>query len=161
MFSNSKENPTTLTAMDVMSDVSWTQAAIAMAEVSSGNWCVEIETPGTYTFKLRRWPEELPIPLEGVVSNECTETLVYPTAGRKAVKLAPKTAGIRIFDQEVEVEPSPGSEEATITLDISQAGITTFEAWFIMDDDKKMGAYFVVVEKVISCSEDTQKGICL
>ena len=67
---NDAENPTGLDAMDVLGDVAWNQTAIASAQKSTGRWCVDVEQAGTYRFRLRRWPEELELPLDEAISPE-------------------------------------------------------------------------------------------
>jgi hypothetical protein len=43
---NDAENPTTLTAMDVMGDVAWHQTMITKAKHSTGDWSVDVEHAG-------------------------------------------------------------------------------------------------------------------
>ncbi len=38
--------------------VVWNQRAVRVGDVCHGHWELQVETPGTYTFSLRRWPVE-------------------------------------------------------------------------------------------------------
>lgn len=143
---NAAENPTKLCAMDVMGDVAWQQAHIIAAQKSTGTWKVDVEEAGRYRFSVRRWPKELPIPIQENVSVECAATIVYPGATR--VNIDPREARLSIFDQEVRAPVAQGSEAVVIELDIAQTGKTTLDAWFIDADGDERGAYYVYVERL-------------
>jgi len=143
---NAAENPTRLCAMDVMGDIAWQQAHIVAAKKSSGTWKVEIEEPGHYRFVLRRWPEELPIPIQSNVSIECAAGIVYP--GAKRVNIDPCGARLRIFDQEVRAPVVQGSEEVVFEMNIAQTGKTTLDAWFVDADGGERGAYYVYAQRL-------------
>ncbi len=113
----------------------------------SGAWSVEVDLPGIYTFRLRRWPEELPIPLEAVVSDKCASNLDAPEE-RRAVALHPKSAHISISGIVVDTAVKPGMEEAVIEVELPQSTTSDLKAWFTMEDDEQMCAYYVVVERL-------------
>lgn len=142
---NDSENPTRLTAMDVMGDVAWHQTWIIKAKRSSGKWNVDVETPGRYRFSLRRWPEELPLAIDGMVSVECVASLIYGPGERKAIK--PSKARVTIFDQETTTNVLPEHESAVLELDIKNTGETVLEACFI-EKGEEYGAYYVIVERL-------------
>ena len=143
---NPAENPTTICAMDVMGDVAWQQAHVLAAVKSSGNWHVNVEAPGKYRFALRRWPEELPIPMEDNVSNEFAKTVVYPNSDRK--NIVPDTAKLTIFGKSYEQQAEPGAEEVAFEIDIQDAGKTMLECSFTDIEGETYGAYYVVIEKL-------------
>ncbi len=146
VLGNDKENPTKLCAMDVMGDVAWNQGAIVAAQKSTGQWNVEVEKPGRYRFRLRRWPEELPIPMDGMVSDEFARTCVYPGAIRK--RIAPKRARLSLFGNEHCVDVQPGREGVSVELNLEQTGPTVLEAWFEDASGEERGAYYVYAERV-------------
>ncbi|MHC4885226.1 MAG: arylsulfatase [Planctomycetota bacterium] len=144
---NETENPSKLTAMDVMGDVAWAQHMIAAAQRSTGRWTVQADTPGTYRFTLRRWPKELTIPMETNVSQEFVERCVYP-GGSKPSSFKPASARIKIYDQEARSEVTAGAEEVVFEMDLEEAGPTTLDAWFTDSDGEERGAYYVYVERL-------------
>jgi arylsulfatase A-like enzyme len=143
---NDAENPTTLTAMDVMGDVAWHQTMITKAKHSTGVWNVDVERPGTYRFSLRRWPSELPIAIDATVSRECADSLIYGPAER--VILRPQTAQLTIQGQRFEQPIDPGHGAAVFEIDLTQTGPTQLDAWFFEDGKEQYGAYYVDVERL-------------
>jgi hypothetical protein len=143
---NELENPTTLVSMDVMGDVAWHQGHIIAGKKSTGTWNVDIEEIGNYRFALRRWPEELPIPIKGIVSKSCAKEIVYPGAERKILK--PSEARIKIFNHELIKKVDLEDEEVVFELEIKETGKTKLDAWFINSEEDQQGAYFVVCEKL-------------
>lgn len=146
VLGNDAENPVKLTAMDVMGDVVWHQKAIVEAQRSTGSWNVEMECPGRYRFRLRRWPEELPIAMEETVSAECAERVIYGPAER--LKMIPIGARLGLFSDSWTRQTTPGSEEVVFDVDIEHSGPTVLDAWFDLPDGDVCGAYYVYVERV-------------
>ena len=141
------ENPTRLDAMDVMGDVAWNQGHILAAQKSTGRWAVLVERPGTYRFSLRRWPDELDLPIEGETTEEDYERNAYSyLAPQKA--LHPTRARLKLFDREEVLDVDASAKEITFTLDLDRTGETTLEAWFIDDSGEEQGAYYVYVERL-------------
>ena len=143
---NPAENPTTLVAMDVMGDVAWQQAHIIAGKKSTGTWNVDIEETGTYKFALRRWPEELPIPIEAMVSKRCAKEIVYPNALRKVLR--PTEARIKIFGKKEIKQVDLQEEEVVFEFELNKTGKTQLDAWFINSNGEEQGAYYVVCEKI-------------
>jgi len=143
---NNAENPTTLVALDVMGDVAWQQAHVIAGIKSTGTWNVDIEETGIYSFSLRRWPEELPIPIEGMVSKSCAECIVYPGAKKKILR--PSEARLKLFDCEQIKKVDLDDEEITFEIKVDKTGKTKLDAWFVNDDDEEQGAYYVVCERI-------------
>ena len=146
---NDAENPTTLCSMDVLGDVAWNQGHILAAQKSTGKWCVDVEQPGRYRFSLRRWPEELDVPIDEPVSDE-EAARVAPFGGRKAqcATIEPVRARLKLFDREETLDIEKGSKEATFTLSLDQTGVTQLEAWFVDAAGEEQGAYYVHVERL-------------
>ena len=142
-----EENPTRLDAMDVMGDVAWNQGHILEARKSTGRWAVDVEQPGTYRFSLRRWPEELGLPIEAATSEEDFARNAYSYLGPQKA-LHPTAARIRIFDREEVIAVAADAKEVTSTLDLDQTGETVLEAWFREASGEEQGAYYVYVERL-------------
>ncbi|HBQ63682.1 MAG TPA: Cerebroside-sulfatase [Clostridiales bacterium] len=145
------ENPTRLDAMDVMGDVAWNQVQVAMALKSSGKWTVKVERPGTYRFSLRRWPEELGIPIDAGISDEEMDKLASYQPNRQGSPCQVlKSAGarLRIFRQDHYVKVTAGDLESVFLLPLDQAGVTVLEAGFIDPSGEEQGAYYVYAERL-------------
>ena len=142
------ENPTCLTTMDVHGDVAWSQAHLVRAVRSAGNWEVSFEAPGRYRFELRRWPEELRVPTDGLPpESEVARIAPYMPIG-EAMPWVPVSARIGCFGDESRAAYEPGSEGVTFEIDIRQSGPTRFDAWFADAEGEEWGAYFVTVERL-------------
>lgn len=145
------ENPTRLDAMDVMGDVAWNQVHIANALKSTGAWSVKFERTGSYTFELRRWPEELNLPIDAALPLEEAEQLApYGSACVNDeyidARITPAYARVRLFGASYEIPVTPGAECAKFTLDVARLGETILEAWFLDDSRTELtGAYYVYI----------------
>lgn len=142
------ENPTRLDAMDVLGDVAWNQNHIAAAHQSTGTWAVKVERPGRYRFALRRWPAELGLPIDGVISPADVEALAPYDPRTVPQAIRPVRARIRLFDLEQTVEIAAGEREAVVEFDLPKAGETRLDAWFADAAGAEQGAYYVYVERV-------------
>jgi len=132
--------------MDVMGDVAWHQTMIANAKHSTGQWNVDVEKTGRYRFKLRRWPKELPIAMDAMISEESGNSLIYGPSKRNS--LHPHRARLSIGEhthcKEVEAE----SEAVVFELTLKKIGPTLLEAWFQEEGKDEYGAYYVDVERI-------------
>ncbi len=142
---NAAENPARLDSMDVMGDVAWHQSAIAQAQPACGSWCVDVERAGRYRFELRRWPEELDLPLNAGLSAELAEQLIYPNPGKAGVAMSPVKARLKIFDQEQFAGIRNGDRMVSMELELTETGVTTLDAWFVDKNGAECGAYYVSV----------------
>ena len=145
---NDAENPTRLDAMDVMGDVAWHQTHIARAQKSTGRWTVDVEQPGRYRFTLRRWPEELGLPIDACISLAEAEQLTFAREDSPPAAIHPHRARLRLFNWEQTVAVKPGDEAVAFECDTQQTGVTRLEAWFIDEQGDERGAYYVHVERL-------------
>jgi len=144
---NSAENPTRLNSMDVMGDVAWNPGHILTAQKSTGRWAVDVEAPGTYRFCLRRWPDELGLPIDGTVSADEAALIPFGPDGESA-RITPTRARLGIFGREATAPVQPGDREVCFELEIDETGETRLEAWFSDDSGDERGAYYVQVERL-------------
>jgi len=142
------ENPTRLDAMDVMGDAAWNQTAIVLAMKSTGRWTVHVAEAGAYRFRLRRWPEELNLPIDAGVSPEEARRHIYASETATGNIITPTRAQLRIFDHEQIMPVEAGAREITFQLNLTRKGVTQLEAWFLGDDNARCGAYYVYVERI-------------
>lgn len=68
-----------------ISDCIWNQAGVIAGQMGNGPWAIEVLSPGTYQFELRRWPTERPGPIEAdhakiSIGETMAETRVEPDA---------------------------------------------------------------------------------
>jgi arylsulfatase A-like enzyme len=147
---NPAENPTRLNAMDVLGDVAWNQSAVAAAMASTGTWCVDVEQPGTYRFRLCRWPDELSLPLDACISPEEGQQLAPYFGYLEPQAIQPISARLKLGDRE-EVRPaSGGAKEVVFEWELAQTGVTHLDAWFTTAEGREQGAYYVYVERLVS-----------
>lgn len=142
------ENPTCLTAMDVHGDVAWSQVHLVNAVRSSGRWEVEFDRPGRYRFELRRWPEELQVPTDGLPPEGEVRKLAPYFPIRAAVPWKPTSARIELFGRAYIGPYESGSAGVVFEVDLEQAGPTRFDAWFADASGDEWGAYFVRIERL-------------
>ena len=143
-----EENPTRLNAMDVMGDVAWHQTHIVMAQKSTGRWTVDVEQPGIYHFALRRWPEELGLPINEPVTPEDARSHIYAGPDGECVTISPVRATLGIAGHQESAAVVAGDKETVFQLDLAETGVTDLDAWFIDDDGDRRGAYYVYVERM-------------
>ena len=147
---NDAENPTKLDAMDVMGDVAWHQTHIVQAQKSTGKWTVDVEQPGSYRFALRRWPEELDLPIDAGISPDAARRHIYAPPSGECNTIHPTGALLRLFDIEETQDVREGDREAVFELSLDQTGVTELEAWFVEEEASgaMQGAYYVYVERL-------------
>ncbi len=145
---NDRENPLRLDAMDVMGDVVWQQTHVVLAQKSTGRWSVDVERPGEYTFSLRRWPDELNLPMDETLSPEEAARLAHSNGSGRSEVISPVKARLELFDQEWTTAIEPGSREASFKVNLEQTGVTQLEAWFLDEQGEERGAYYVYVERL-------------
>jgi arylsulfatase A-like enzyme len=145
---NDAENPTRLDAMDVLGDVAWHQSMIVNARKSTGRWNVDVERPGTYSISLRRWPEELGLPIDAAVSAQDANSLIYAAGDGSCQTIAPVRARIKLFDREWTQPVKHGMEAVSFVIEVEQTGETQLEAWFRDPTGDECGAYYVYVERI-------------
>ena len=145
---NDHENPTCLSALDVLGDVAWNQCHVAMAKRSTGKWEVDVERPGDYRFSLRRWPEELGLSIgEALAESEAARLAPYESTIRCGT-IRPTRALVRLFGEERVFDVPAGAGEASVTIPVRQAGQTQLEAWFVDASGQQQGAYYVYVQRL-------------
>ena len=153
VLGNPSENPAQLTAHDWLTGnlgVPWHQSAVRAGKLGHGYpgiWAVEVETPGTYRFSLRRWPQESKAGLEDSLpaGKPVPGLTAFRETPGEALKL--KSAFIKVGNQSAEEQVLSGQQGVDFSLELS-AGKTFIEAYFKTAADEKLGVYYIVVEKV-------------
>ncbi len=146
-----EENPTTLNAMDLTGDVVRMQSEVAEAKKSTGHWLVNVEKSGVYEFRLRRWPEELGLGINQVISDEQANALIFwnwKNAQRLVTAINPNQAQLKIGESTYRQAIDANQPTATFRITIEHTGPCKVEASFMQDSEVITGAYFVDVERL-------------
>lgn len=147
LLGDTAENPTRLDAMDVMGDIAWDQPHILEALATTGNWAVEVEQAGNYRFALRRWPEELDLPITHIPDGEdLALNKRHGASGKHAIINATK-ASLSINNQVLEKSVTNSEKEVVFQLELAPF-IGTLDAIFEDDNGNTHGAYYVYVERL-------------
>jgi hypothetical protein len=143
---------TMLTCQDWHGEViPYNQQHVRAAIDSNGFWDVEFVEAGHYEFTLRRWPEELDLPIGAAVPEPEMDPLKYnaslnfyglPSGVIRATKARMK---IGSFDDTVPVEADARSVVFRLTFPKGQFRLQT---WLTDAAGKSWGAYYVYVERL-------------
>lgn len=108
---------------------------------------MEVEESGTYSIKLRRWPEETKLALNASapIRPALEGTSVSASKPGKALSIKKARLTVQDYDETIAVDPKQEYVEFTVTL---TKGATSLQTWFYLDTQETLGAYFVSVEKL-------------
>ncbi len=138
-----QENPTLVSPTEWADSFLDQAAQIRRGEHRNGEWHVMVEKSGQYTFRLRRWPKELDVPMRAPIPAHDGEDGDYPAG----VALPVAKARLRIAAADRTQLVSAEDRESTFTLQLGE-GWTKMQTWFYDDADREIsGAYFVYVER--------------
>ncbi len=134
-----QENPTLLSACE-WADVFLDQGLqVRHGERKNGLWHVEVARPGTYEFRLRRWPDDVDAPLCGTVPAHDGEDGDYPAG----VALPIAAARLMVGTHDLQKKVAATDQEASFVVELP-AGRTTLQTWFLDDQPQGIcGAYYV------------------
>ncbi|MEP1487555.1 MAG: arylsulfatase [Algibacter sp.] len=144
------ENPTTLFSHDWHTEkqaTPWHQRHIRTGYVDNGHWLLSVAESGRYSFKLRRWPEEIHLPMNAKASVRPALPGTSVTESKKSKSLVIKQAKLNIQDVELIKDVDPSVEYVEFTAELHK-GETNLKTYFVLDNDVEMGAYYVTVEKL-------------
>jgi hypothetical protein len=133
VLGNEAEDPVRLSSFDWHTRTAWSQGQVRSGAVVNSFWAVELAREGTYEITLRRWPEELDMPITAAVP------------GGKAI--AASRARLAIADLDRDQPVPPGAAAVTFSVPL-KPGRTTLQTWLV--DEKtgqSRGAYYVYVKR--------------
>ena len=128
----------------------WNQSHVRRGvngDKNTGFWNVNVVNAGEYEIRLRRWPNEIDLPIDAELPAG------DPVPGVKAYRETPgkailaRKASLTIGDQMVKSEFDAGQKEVVFRMKLP-AGKTRMEARFATQDGEEFGAYFAYVEKL-------------
>lgn len=123
-------------------DVAWNQGEIRAGKICNSYVELMVETSGTYTFELRRWPVE-----EGSRLTEGLEgELEGWYSGGRAISV--KRASIEVADQKASKEVSVSDSSVSFAIDL-QEGATHLQTYLKAEDGNVLGAYYVYIRRMI------------
>lgn len=144
-----KENPTKLYCHDwhTEGDSPWHQRHIRTGYRDNGYWAIHVDQPGTYSVKLRRWPEETQLALnaEAPIRPAKEGTSVSASKPGKSLPITKARLKVQHFNSEIKVDPT--QEYAEFKVDLTE-GEAELQTWFTLDNNETLGAYFVSLEKI-------------
>lgn len=143
------ENPTTLFCHDWHSETftPWQQNHIREGQINNGFWRVKVAEAGTYTLKLRRWPEESHLAIGAPTAIRPAVEGTSITASKKGKALVIKNSRIKIQDIEMSKPVDLEAEYVEYTVELKK-GETHLQTWFTLDNDVEIGAYYAKIEKI-------------
>ncbi|MBJ2175942.1 arylsulfatase [Aureibaculum sp. A20] len=149
IIGNEAENPTTLICHDWHSETftPWQQNHIRLGQINNGFWRVKVAEDGTYTLKLRRWPEESQLALGAKAPVRPALEGTSVTASKKGKALVIKKARISIQDNELSKEVDLNAEYVEFEVKLKK-GETKLKTWFTLDSAEELGAYYATIEKL-------------
>lgn len=112
--------------------------AIRTGERVNGTWHLQVMREGRYTFTLRRWPEELVLPMRAPAPKG-----PWPYADGKALPIA--KVRVEVQGQTATAEVAEDSIVVSLTVTL-KSGRTTLKTAFLNADEKVLcGAYYTDV----------------
>ena len=151
LLGSKRENPTLLTSYywnnqsGEQRDMPWAHTHIVSGPLQNGWWRVNAEEAGQYAFRLRRWPKE-----SGLGINQHSDHLAPPEKSWHPVepaKLLVTRAKIKIGTIEKELSVSLEAKQVEFIIELP-AGSTQLQTWFLDDQGRSRGAYYVEVERL-------------
>ena len=130
------QDPMTLTSQEWYlegGNPPWSQGSVRNAQPGTGPWYVEVEKPGAFEIALRRWPEELDLPITAA------------PRGCKAIDAV--KAQIRIGDVDETIPVGKADAAAVFRVQL-KAGKTQLWTYFIDAKGGRRGAYYAIVERL-------------
>ncbi|MEZ5400928.1 MAG: arylsulfatase [Bryobacteraceae bacterium] len=137
-------NPVRLTCHDWHgegSNVTWNQHGIRLAPVANGYWAVDVVRAGRYRIELRRWPQEVDLPINAPYKDPAPNRESAPGKAIRAVKARLSIAGV---EQAKDVAATDKAAVFDVELPKGPAELHT---WLIEDNGAERGAYFAYVER--------------
>ncbi|MEM9110285.1 MAG: sulfatase-like hydrolase/transferase [Planctomycetota bacterium] len=171
VIGSDQQNPTTITAHDIVGDCVWNHDQVLAGAKATGHWEVEVAQAGRYAFTLRRYPEEAQLPILGTIDvpqdlrtfRYFQKRYEFAVNNEQSRSLPITAAAIQIGSYQAQkaiptdpVQPNADYEtdaEGLVTGVLFEAdlepGRTKLKAWFIDADGKDLtSAYYVAVQRL-------------
>jgi arylsulfatase A-like enzyme len=127
------QNPTTLNSHDMHEEPRWLHEQVLQGVPANGFWAVNVETAGEYEISLKRWPDEVGLPITAALPDGKALPIVQ--------------AGLQLGAVSMSRGVMEGDVAASFTVEL-QAGPAKLVGWFGDKDGGKQSAYYVTVNKL-------------
>jgi arylsulfatase B len=147
-----EENPARLTSHDWITSgaTPWNQSHVRAGKngpKNTGYWNVNVVQPGNYRIRLRRWPEEVDVPIvQGLPAGDDVPG-ERPFRATPGESLPVTTAFVDIGQIHESAAVGPSDREVVFDL-VLPAGLARLETSFTEPSGERYGAYFVYVERL-------------
>lgn len=114
-----------------------------------GHWAVRVLTPGRYEFSLRRWPQEVNVPITaGLAAGAQVPGASRAFRTHPGVPIAAVNAALRVDGETLATKPV-GEHDVAINFTAQLApGSYQLAPVFIDSEGHEVGAYYTVVRKL-------------
>lgn len=133
VIGSNQQNPARLTCFEWHSSRHWWQDSVREASPGNGFWAIDVAQAGNYEITLRRWPEELNLPITAA------------TNGAKAIDTTQARIKIGSVDQTMRIPP--GASEVTFPVRLT-AGKARLATWLLDKKGNACGAYYASLKRV-------------
>lgn len=152
---NPLANPVQLTSHDWLGDnaqVPWQQSQIRQAireqdGKHKGYWYIDVETPGMYSFELRRWPTEVDLEISKSMPAAKPSTGQRAFRETKGKAFNAIKASIVIGDESHQIDVAPSDKYALFTFKLNK-GKNKLIAVFTNEHSEELGAYYLTISKL-------------
>ncbi len=145
IIGSESENPSRLTACEWLDVFVDQQRQIRRGDLKNGVWHLTVAKSGSYSFKLRRWPQESGLKLTDALQETVVTDGVYVPG--KSLPIAGASLAIKGQPQQTATAKS-GATQIQFNATLS-AGPTEIKATFTDSKEKPIvGAYYLEVEHV-------------
>ena len=157
VLGRAEEEVVELSAHDIhneASDVPWLQQHVRQAKVVSGYWALKVETAGTYTIELRRWPRStnytLTQGIDGDDSGWRKDCIQAENAGmyEDGVALPLRWAHVEVQGISLHSEIDPDAASAVFSVELETGETQLFAAFYDKGPPRVIAPYYVYVKKV-------------
>lgn len=141
-----KQNPVEFTPSSWSERVVLWQSGIRNGTPGAVKIFADVETPGTYRFSLRRWPQEVNQPIRSAPKLTVPDGFEGKTKTERGRALPIIKAQLKVADFDKTMDVTDDMTEATFTVPLKK-GDCDIEATFIGNDGNEYGAYFLYVTR--------------
>lgn len=133
-----------------------TQAEIRRGMRKNGCWYLEVKEPGSYKIILRRWPEQINVPIrKGVPAHQAFDDMSWVEDRQfwyyspiEGVALPIVRARIKIDEFDLSSDVSENDTKISFTVPLEK-GITKLKTWFFDKEGESIcGAYYVYLQRI-------------
>lgn len=149
------DEPVVLTTHDIRNEAmscAWNQVQVRNGVVSTGYWEIDVRSPGTYEFELRRWPREAGYPLANGIEGDDVDVRrdCYPKesqdrySGGEALPI--RWARLQVGDQTVQAEVDPGASHVSFEMTLPEGPAHLYPSFHCARPDN-LAPYYIYVTK--------------